>query len=51
LSSLDIIGSSVYAVDIDNLNINAASVPEPASLVLMGLGLAGIGFSRKNKAA
>ena len=27
----------------------AQSVPEPLSIVLMGLGLAGIGFSRKNK--
>lgn len=32
---------------IDNLSINTTEVPEPATLVLLGLGLAGIGFSRK----
>lgn len=37
---------------IDNVTVGAVgptSIPEPASLAILGLGLAGIGFSRKKK--
>jgi len=40
--------SNAYA-KIDNVDVRG--IPEPATLALLGLGLAGIGFSRKKKAA
>ena len=40
-------------INIDNFTFNSSpsQVPEPITLALFGLGLAGIGFSRKKKAA
>jgi hypothetical protein len=41
--------SSSDYIFIDNFSYSATSVPEPLSIALLGLGLAGIGFSRKKK--
>jgi len=38
-------------IAIDNVTINAAAVPEPASLALLGLGIAGMGVLRRRKKA
>jgi len=53
ISSLTITpGPTDGYIAIDNINwSDSSAVPEPGSLVLLGLGLAGFGFSRKNKSA
>lgn len=51
--SFYITGNEPSGFAIDNETFGNANVinkvPEPASLVLLGLGLAGIGFSRRRK--
>lgn len=48
-------GEFSWSGSVNNIQLNYSaantSVPEPASLVLLGLGLAGIGLSRKKKIA
>jgi hypothetical protein len=47
--------NNTYSLDglLDNVsvNANAAAVPEPASLALLGLGMLGLGAARRRKAA
>jgi len=42
-------GEDMLTADLESGNINVVPVPEPATLFLLGTGLAGIGFLRKKR--
>lgn len=42
LTSVDFVGNTTYDLAIDNLVVDATPTPEPASLALLGAGLAGL---------
>ena len=43
---------AVFNQGVDNVSVearNGASVPEPTTLALLGLGIAGVGFNRRKQ--
>lgn len=54
-ASTAVLGAGTYTISLDMSSLinvtTAAQVPQPGILALMGLGLAGLGFSRRRKAS
>lgn len=51
LNVTDTVGSDPLSINAWGLDVTTSSVPEPASLALLGLSLAGMTLSRKKKIA
>ena len=51
IAAIDLYADGSTSVYYDNISLSSSAVPEPATLALLGLGLAGIGAMRRKKLA